>query len=165
MQDVQNLGKQMQDGFAAESRRRQQDYNKMERGHDRQDGGRLLKRGTSQTTGTKGDNGWIGNEELGQRCWQRTKRYFRKTTARHCYPTQPCLCREGWNSRVGSQTTNNVTKDSRRQTCRISSMTCTRWYLTHTNSTWIGSKPGPNRRRGQPKCLSACGSVMRPTCR
>ena len=30
MQDVQNLGGQMQDGYAAESRRRQEDYNKME---------------------------------------------------------------------------------------------------------------------------------------
>ena len=43
------------------------------------------------------------------------------------------FCHDEWSSKVGSRTTNNeVTKDSRRQKCRISSMTCTRWYSTHS---------------------------------
>ena len=54
MQDVQNLERQMQDGFAAEISRRQEDDSKMERAMT----AKFQKRATSQRTATKGHDGW-----------------------------------------------------------------------------------------------------------
>ena len=48
---AENLGKQIQDGFATESCRRQEDHKKMEEAM-------TTMRATSQRTGTKGINGW-----------------------------------------------------------------------------------------------------------
>ena len=45
---------------------------------------------------------------------------------------------------------------------RISSRTCTRLYLIHSKSMWIGSEPKQNREHGQQKQWSVCGSAMRP---
>ena len=50
------------------------------------------------------------------------------------------LCRGRWNSKDGSQTTNNVaTRGSLRPRCRISSRTCTGWYLIRVKSMWNGA--------------------------
>ena len=77
-----------------------------------------------------------------------------------------CSCQEGWNSRAGSQTTNNVgTKDSRTRRCRISSMTCTRWYLRHSKKVrGLGEQTRTEQGTWPTKSRSVCGSTMKPTC-
>ena len=58
MQDVQNVGRPVHDGFAAESRRRQEDYIKMEEAMTAkmEEGFRNEQQARQQAQ--KGDNGW-----------------------------------------------------------------------------------------------------------
>ena len=75
------------------------------------------------------------------------------------------LCQGRWNSKDGSQTTNNVvTRDSRRPRCRNSSRTCTGWYLIKIKRKKIGIKKGLNKAHGRPTPSSVCVSGMKPIC-
>ena len=192
-QTLQSLGRQMQavpcrDGFATESCRRQQDYKKMEAAMTAkmEEGFRNEEQAGQQTqkqivAGLKND---ANDRQMVQNDLQAIKdaaallavmsvrlleegQVVRSQDRRKEWPlgSTTCSCHDEWSLKVGSRTTSSAgTKGSQTQRIRISSMICTRWYLMRSKNTLIGSKPGTNKERGQPRLWQVCGSATRPIC-